>query len=261
MLLLAHDLTVTYRRSRAEFRALDSVSFSLAQGDTLCFVGESGSGKTTIARAIPRLLPSAAKLSGRIHLLGKAVKDLTARELCELRRTKISFIFQDAVGSLVPGVRIGAQVTRVVAYRMRIDNRFEARKRARNLLGLVGLVDLDRIWDAYPSELSGGMCQRVMIAMALSIEPALVIADEPISALDAVSQKHIIDLLFELQRQSGFSMLYVTHDLRVASRFDSIGVLRGGRLIEMSSAEGLLESPKAAYTQDLLAAAKDLSVS
>lgn len=256
-MLVASDLTVAYGSS---FRAVDTVSFSVEAGSTLALVGESGAGKTTLALALPRLLPAEAQVSGDVCLAGCSVFAMAEAELREVRRRQISVVFQDPVGSLVPGVRVGRQIIRVVAHRMAIRDETEATETARRLLREVGLADVGRLWNAYPRELSGGMCQRVMLALALATEPRLVIADEPLSALDAVSQVGVLRLLLELQQKLRFAMLYVTHDLRVAAHFEQIGVLKAGQLVELGPAQKILTDPSAAYTRELVAAARALSM-
>lgn len=256
-LLVVSELAVMYRRS---FRAVDSVSFSIDAGSTLAIVGESGAGKTTIALAVCRLLPPEAEVSGDVRLTGRSVFGQTESELRETRRRQISIVFQDPIGSLVPSVRVGRQVARVVAHRMGVKDGTEATEIAHRLLREVGLADVDRLWNAYPRELSGGMCQRVMLALALATEPRLVIADEPLSALDAVSQVGVLRLLLELQQKLRFAMLYVTHDLRVAAHFEQIGVLKAGQLVDLGPAQEILANPRAGYTRELVAAARALSV-
>ena len=256
-LLVVSDLSVTYGGS---FPAVKSVSFSIDSNSTLALVGESGAGKTTIALAVSRLLPSDAETCGDVRLAGRSLLALTEPELRETRRRLISIVFQDPVGSLIPSVRVGKQIARVVAHRMNIEDRATVRESAYRLLQDVGLENIDRVWDAYPRELSGGMCQRVMIALALSNDPSLVIADEPLSALDAISQVSVLRLLLELQQKLQFAMLYVTHDLRVAARFEQIGVLKSGQLVDLGPRRQILDNPSSEYTRQLLAAARTLSV-
>ena len=256
-LLVVSDLSVTYGGS---FPAVKSVSFSIDSNSTLALVGESGAGKTTIALAVSRLLPSDAETCGDVRLAGRSLLALTEPELRETRRRLISIVFQDPVGSLIPSVRVGKQIARVVAHRMNIEDRATVRESAYRLLQDVGLENIDRVWDAYPRELSGGMCQRVMIALALSNDPSLVIADEPLSALDAISQVSVLRLLLELQQKLQFAMLYVTHDLRGAARFEQIGVLKSGQLVDLGPRRQILDNPSSEYTRQLLAAARTLSV-
>jgi len=256
--LSLEGLQVSYAKDRTLIRAVDGLSLTLLKGQTLCLVGESGSGKTSLALAIPRLLPLTAVVQGKLEFLGLNVLTMPREHLYELRRRKVSVIFQDAVGSLVPGTRVGTQLARALKYRLGISGRDDLIKKSRALLDAVGLDDRERVLSCYPHELSGGMCQRVMIALALSAQPALLLADEPLSSLDAISQVRILDLLFNLQKQHGFAMLYVTHDLRVASRFDNLGVLRHGRLVEYGPTRNLLRAPAADYTKELLNAVSAL---
>lgn len=252
------ELQVFYRKNGSLFCAVDGVSLTLLRGETLCLVGESGSGKTSLALAIPRLLPATAEIRGKVKFLDVEVLTIPKRHLYELRRRNVSVIFQDSVGSLVPGIRVGKQLARALKHRLGISGRDNLARKCQGLLESVGLADWDRVLSSYPHELSGGMCQRVMIALALSAEPQLLIADEPISSLDAITQVRVLDLLFKLQSEYGFAMLYVTHDLRVAPRFDMLGVLRRGQLVELGAARELLRAPSSDYTRELLNAVSGL---
>lgn len=250
-------LTVTYGRS---FPAVRNVSFAIGYGSTLALVGESGSGKTTIALALARLLPAEASAEGNVLLRGRSLFPLREQQLREIRRTQISFIFQDPRGALLPTVRIGTQMSRVVAHRQNLRDDRKVEAVSAKLLTDVGLPDVHRVWRAYARELSGGMCQRVMIALALAAEPALVIADEPLSALDAISQARMLTLLLELQKKLSFAMLYVTHDLRVASSFPAMGVLHRGQLVDLGPTEAVVNNPSSEYSKELVAAARALSM-
>ena len=253
-ILSIENLIVSYKKNGKMINAVNGVTLSLNPGQTLCLVGESGSGKTTIALSIPFLLPDTAKISGTICLYDANILEMDKKSLYEIRKNKISMIFQDAVGSLIPGTHIGVQLMRAIKFRTGENKKATLISKSKALLEAVGLDDVERILLAYPDELSGGMCQRVMIALALSVEPRLLIADEPISSLDAISQVNILELLLKLQKDIGFSMLFVTHDLRVAPHFDLIGVLREGQLLEYGLSEKLLNTPSSKYLKNLIGA-------
>jgi len=253
-------LSVSYHSSQGVTQAVKAVSFSIEKCASLCLVGESGSGKSSLALSIPRILPSEATVTGKIYVQGEDVLGLLQKQLLRLRREKISYIFQDARGSLLPHVRIGKQLQDTVSYRQGLSSQKEAKMTSRTLLDKVNL-SADAVWNSYPSELSGGMCQRVMIALALSTNPSLVIADEPTSALDAVTQDQVLELLIHLQEQQGFGMLFVTHDLRIARQLaDTIGVMRRGELIEVNEAEAFYSGPEHPYARKLLRSARKLSL-
>jgi microcin C transport system ATP-binding protein len=204
--LQVRDLAVKFQAHKKLFIAVNRVSFAIDRGETLCLVGESGSGKTTLALAVVGLL-NGAQVEGNVVIENRDVYSLDDRSKRELLRQKTSFIFQDPVGSLVPGITIVKQLTRVISFRLSLKDRDRSEHRGRQLLQQVGLENTDHVWSLYPHQLSGGMCQRVMIAMALSVDPVLVIADEPISALDALTQEKILELLTDLQKVHEFGML------------------------------------------------------
>jgi ABC-type dipeptide/oligopeptide/nickel transport system ATPase component len=255
------DLRVGYQTEDGRHWAVDGISLTIGEGETFSLVGESGSGKTSVALSIPRLLPESASVSGTVEAVGSSIYQISEGELQELRRKNISFIFQDPVGSLIPNVPVGKQLKRTIGYRAEITEREQRDSRARELLDQVGLPDAERLWTAYPSQLSGGMCQRVMIALALSVEPALVIADEPTSALDAIMQERILELLMDLQQRYQFGMLFVTHDLRIASQLSThVGVMKEGEMVEAKPAQEFFQRPDQAYTESLIASAEKLSL-
>jgi len=254
-------LTVRYRLADRDLVAADGVSFSVGRGETLALVGESGSGKSSIALSIPRLLPASARVSGQVVVDGADIYSLAEKHLREVRRRKVSYIFQDPVGSLLPTATIGRQLTAAISYRMELSQK-RAVDRGREMLRQVGLDDVEGVWAMYPFQLSGGMCQRVMIALALSVEPALVIADEAVSALDAITQARVLQLLRNLQDAHGFGMIFVTHDLRVAARIAThVGVMRSGLLVELKPADVLFsKGAELPYSRELITAARQLSL-
>jgi len=255
------DLTIRYRVQSGWLLAVDSVSMTIHEGETVCLVGESGSGKSSVALAIPKLLATSAQISGEVVVEGTPVYQIPDKELRELRKKKISFIFQDPVGSLIPTATVGKQLVRTISYRMEISDKAECAERARELLVHVGLQDIDRVWHSYPFQLSGGMCQRVMIALALSVQPSLVIADEAVSALDAITQSRVLALLRDLQSEYGFGMVFVTHDLRVAAHVSTyVGVMCAGRLVELKPTAVLFQNAELQYSRQLIESAKELSL-
>ncbi len=256
-LLEVRDVAVEYSTERGPLRAVDGVSFDLAEGEALGVIGESGSGKTSMAVALMRLLPRNGTLvGGSVRLAGE---ELTALDDETFRRTvrwsRMAMVFQGAMHSLNPVVRVGDQV----GERLRSDgvDKGEVKARVAELLTRVGLPASTA--QRYPHELSGGMKQRVMVATALTHDPPLLILDEPTSALDVSIQAQIMNLLKELKAERRISMLFITHDLALASDLcDSIAVVYAGQVRELGSAERVLEAPADPYTQRLLASIPSL---
>ena len=256
-MLEVRDLVVEYRTERGPLRAVDGISFDLAEGQALGVIGESGSGKTSLAVALMRLLPGNGSLVGGSIRLGD--QELTALDDESFRRgirwSRMAMVFQGAMHSLNPVIRVGDQV----GERLRVDGmgKREVRERVAELLGQVGLPAA--IAQRYPHELSGGMKQRVMIASALTNDPPLLILDEPTSALDVSIQAQIMNLLKELKASRRISMLFITHDLALASDLcDEVAVVYAGQVRELGSAEQVLGSPADPYTQRLLASIPSL---
>ena len=240
-MLRVRELSVRFQTGERSFATLDRVSFSLERGESLALIGESGSGKTTALLSLLRLLPSGAAASGRVELFGADLLALPERAMADVRGRKIAMVFHDPLAALNPVLRIGTQV----AWAAR------SREEALRLLEAVGLgAD---VASAYPHQLSGGMRQRVLIAMALACGPSLLLADEPTSALDPVSQAGIVTLLHSLCRERGVALLLATHDLSLAARLcEKIAVLYAGRIVERGSAAGILARPRHPYTAGLL---------
>jgi oligopeptide/dipeptide ABC transporter ATP-binding protein len=252
-LLSVEDLVVEYATSRGPVRASDGVSLSIgAPGEALGVIGESGSGKSSLANAIIRVLPRNARVAGgRVRLAGRDVSALPEAVFRrEVRWKGIAMVFQGAMHALNPVIRVGDQATE----RLRQDG-VSRRDADARLAGLLDRVGLPRgTGDRYPHELSGGMKQRVMIAMALTHDPPLLILDEPTSALDVSIQAQIMNLLKELKRERGIAMLFITHDLALASDLcDRIAVVYAGQLRELGSAEAVLTDARDPYTQRLMA--------
>ncbi|MAD40291.1 MAG: microcin ABC transporter ATP-binding protein [Tistrella sp.] len=239
---------------------LDDVSLKIRQGETACLVGESGSGKSLTSLAIMGLLPPGVlKLrSGGITLEGTDLLSRTPRQLRNLRGDRMAMIFQEPMTALNPVMRVGDQIAEVLDTHARLKGA-ERRARVLDAMEQVHLPDIARIFRAYPHQLSGGQRQRVMIAMALILEPALLIADEPTTALDVTTQKQILSLIAEMQRVHGTAVLFITHDMGVVSEIaDTVHVMRQGRLVETAPAERLFRAPEHDYTRALLAAVPSL---
>jgi peptide/nickel transport system ATP-binding protein len=253
-LLEVCDLAVSFRTDEGEVPAVDGVSFELPAGGTLGIVGESGCGKSVTALSILRLLPvpPARIRSGQVLFEGRNLLALSEARMRRLRGNELSMIFQEPMTSLNPVHTVGRQI--VEAIRQHRDlSRGQARARAVEMLELVGIPAAAERVDAYPHEMSGGMRQRVMIAMALACEPRLLIADEPTTALDVTIQAQILELLKDLQRRLGMSIILITHDLGVVAEFvDEIVVMYAGKVAERARTEALFEAPRHPYTRGLL---------
>jgi peptide/nickel transport system ATP-binding protein len=257
-LLEVQNLKLYYKTVRGLIRAVDGVNFSVEKGETLGLVGESGCGKSSVAISIMRLLPRNVEVyEGRITFDGIDLMKLSEEDFRrKVRWKRISMIFQGAMNSLNPVLKVGFQVAEPLIVHQNVDKE-KAMKKARELFKLVGLPP-DFV-ERYPHELSGGMRQRVVIAMALALNPEMVILDEPTSALDVSIQAQIMNLLKELKKELGLSMIFITHDIALASDIcDKIGVMYAGQIVELSSIERVLLSPKHPYTQRLIASVPSL---
>jgi len=256
-LLRVEDLRVEYLTESGRVRVVDDVSFTVRRGEIVGLAGESGSGKTTIALAILRLLKAPAAITGgRVLFEGQDLLDLGDQELRRLRWRKISMVTQSAMNALNPVITIGEQLADAIEVHEGVRRR-AALDRAGDLLVRVG-IDRARL-RSYPHELSGGMRQRVVIAMALALEPPLILMDEPTTALDVVVQREILTELSRLQAELGFSVLFITHDLSLMLELCTrIGVLYAGRLAEIAPARALVAQARHPYTQGLLASFPDL---
>jgi peptide/nickel transport system ATP-binding protein len=233
--------------------AVNGIDFAVHDGEVLCILGESGSGKTVSLRALLRLLPRHARIDGSVRVAGEEVLSMPARALRDLRGGKVAMIFQEPMTALDPVYTVGQQIGEAVR-RHTGCSRAAARARAFELLELVRIPSPERRLDAYPHELSGGLRQRAMIAMALSCNPRLLLADEPTTALDATVQVQVLILLRRLQRELGMGMIFVTHDLGVAAEIaDTVAVMYAGRIVESGPVSRVLKTPAHPYTAGLLA--------
>ena len=250
--LSVRDLSVEFLSEGMPLRAINGVDFDLHLGETLCFLGESGSGKTVTMRSLVQLLPPTARIGGKVWLDGIDVLTLDADRLRAIRGTQVSMIFQEPMTALDPVFTVGHQIAEVVVWHEGVSWS-AGRARALEMLELVQVPSARRRLDAYPHELSGGLRQRVMIALALSCKPKLLLADEPTTALDATVQIQILLLLRELQRELGMATIFVTHDLGVACEIsDRVAVMYAGRFVETGAMAEVIDSPRHPYTIGLL---------
>lgn len=251
-LVTVEDLSVRFVTRDMNVPVVNGVSFSLKQGEVLCLLGESGSGKSVTMRSLMRLLPPSAQLGGKVVVDGIDVLNLPRKRLSTIRGSLISMIFQEPLTALDPVYTIGQQISETVREHDGISQN-DAMRRALELLELVQVPSAARRLAAYPHELSGGLRQRAMIALALSCRPKLLLADEPTTALDATVQIQVLLLLRELQRELGMATIFVTHDLGVACEVaDHVAVMYAGRFVEKGSIEGIMDRPAHPYTQGLL---------
>ena len=251
-LLEIDSLTVDYRTRRGNIRAVNNVSFTLEKGETLGVVGESGSGKTTLGLSIMRLIPPPGVVAnGHIRIDGTDLLGLSEGEMRSLRGKKVAFVFQDPMTSLNPVKKVGAHFVELIRTHEPTSSERETLERAENALKDVRILP-ERIND-YPHQFSGGMRQRIMIALAIALNPDLVIADEPTTALDVIVQAKILDLLRNLRDTYGMALMLITHDLSIVlERCDKIVVMYAGNLVEYASSTELHKNPMHPYTQGLL---------
>jgi|LDZT01.1.fsa_nt_gi peptide/nickel transport system ATP-binding protein/oligopeptide transport system ATP-binding protein len=252
-LLKVNDLKTYFFTHEGIVKAVDAVSFSINQGETLGIVGESGSGKSVTALSIMRLIPQPPGkiVSGEITFEGKNLRTLTEKEMRKIRGRKISMIFQEPMTSLDPVFTIGHEIVETILLHQRLTKK-EAYEKAVQMLEVVGIPDANKRMKNYPHELSGGMRQRVMIAMALSCNPALLIADEPTTALDVTIQAQILRLMNDLKKEFNTSVLMITHDLGVISEMcDYVAVMYAGHIVEYTDIYTIFEKPLHPYTKGL----------
>ncbi len=259
-LLAVQDLKVEFDSAGRTVRAVDGVSFAIESGRTLCLVGESGSGKTVTALSVSRLLssPPARFAGGSILIDGRDVLKMSALELRAVRGGVVSYVFQEPGASLNPVLRIGGQIKEAIRLHRPAD---ATDAEVIRLLKLVGIPAPEARVRSYPHEMSGGMQQRVMIAMAIASRPRLLIADEPTTALDVTIQAQIIELLRDLRRQLGMAILLITHNLGlVGDLADDVAVMYAGQIVELGPARGILQEPKHPYTRALMRSVPEIGV-
>ena len=252
-IISVRDLTVRYRTRENVTLATDGVSFDLHRGQILTLVGESGCGKSTAGMSVLRLLPGEAEVvSGEVWFEGTNLLGMNDKDLRPVRGRRIAMIFQDPVAGLNPVLDIGSQVAEMLTSHLSI-NKKEARSRAIDILRDVGLSDPARVAKAYPFQLSGGMCQRVMIGIATALDPDVIIADEPTSALDVTIQAQILHQLDLLRKERGTAILLITHDFGVVAQMaDEVAVMYAGKVVERGGVHEMLKNPLHPYTHALL---------
>ncbi|MFA4884487.1 MAG: ABC transporter ATP-binding protein [Desulfotomaculaceae bacterium] len=256
MLLSVEDLKVSFKTNLGEVQAVQGVSFNLEEGETIAIVGESGCGKSAMAHSIMKLIPTppGCIAGGQIFFDGQDLLLKNEKEMRKIRGGNIAMIFQESVTSLNPTLKIGSQILEALKKRGEIPAA-EQRQRAMEMFSMAGLPDPVRIFKQYPHQLSGGMRQRVMIAIALAGNPRLLIADEPTTALDVTIQAQIMELLHELRHNTGKSIILITHDLGLAAGFASrVMVMYAGKIVENGTARDIFYHPGHPYTRGLLAA-------
>ena len=252
-LLIVQALSVTYQHEETSVRAVDGVSFVIEPGEILALVGESGSGKSSVALALTKLLPTPpARIAGRVVFEGQNLFEASEEALRAIRGGKISYVFQDPATSLNPVLTIGEQLVEAIELHTSVRGS-TAKQLMIDWLHRVGIASAEERFSAYPHELSGGMQQRVMLAMAMATEPALLVADEPTTALDVTIQVQILRLLRDLQRTLHLSVLLISHDLMVVERIaHRVGVMSVGKLVELGPVAQVLHQPLHPYTKELL---------
>jgi len=257
--LTIENLTIDLPSSADRRHAVREISFQVAKGEIVCLVGESGSGKSVIAQAVMGLLPQTLRhANGRIDLLGESILDLSEDRLRQLRGASMAMVFQEPMTALNPIMSCGAQVDEMLAQHTKLSARIR-RARIIEIFQQVKLPDPERMYASYPHQLSGGQRQRIVIAMALILKPALLICDEPTTALDVTTQAEILKLIAELQRGSDTAVLFITHDLGVVAEIaDQVVVLQLGEMVEQGATRQVLQQPREPYTQMLLASVPGL---
>jgi ABC-type dipeptide/oligopeptide/nickel transport system ATPase component len=254
-LLKIENLTVCYFQGSQAIPALTGVNLEIDKGSIVGLVGESGCGKTTLAKSIVSLLPGNAQiLSGKIIYQGKNLLDFNDRQISQIRGREIGYIFQDPSAALNPVITIGNQLIETIRHLRKVPENL-ARNEAKELLDLVKVPEPGEILRFFPHQLSGGMNQRIMIALTLACQPRLLICDEPTSNLDVTIAASILQLLLELKKKLNLSIIFITHDLSLIRFFaESVAVLYQGRLVEFQETSGIFNHPKDNYTRDLIAA-------
>lgn len=253
ILLEVKDLNVRFENKGIKTYAVNGVSFDVFEDESLGIVGESGSGKSVSAKSILRLLDKSSKTSGEILFKGEDIFSMAEKNLRDIRGNEISMIFQDPMTSLNPLFKIGTQMKRLIKRHRKDLSDKEIYDKSIKYLDLVGIPDVENRMNSYPHEFSGGMRQRVMIAMSLCLNPKLIIADEPTTALDVTIQAQVLNLLNEIRRDNQNSIMMITHDLGVvANTCDRMLVMYGGRIMEMGKVDEVFQDPKHPYTRGLL---------
>ena len=255
LVLEVRDLKTQFNTENGVVTAVDRVSFSIKKGETLCIVGESGCGKSVTSMSLLKLLPKHVGIygGGQVHFKGRDILQLTDEEMCQVRGKEIAMIFQDSMTALNPVLTIGKQLMETIGVHQKLSKE-ERRAKAIRLLEKVGIPSPEYRMKEYPHEISGGMRQRVMIAMALASDPSLLIADEPTTALDVTIQAQIIELMQALKKETGAAILLITHDLGVVAEMaDTVLVMYAGQVMEYADTRSIFKEPKHPYTRGLMA--------
>lgn len=260
-LLEVKDLKVNFSSYGGEVQAVRGVTFDLYKGETLAIVGESGSGKSVACKTIVRILSSNGNIkNGEVIFNGKDLTKLPEKEMEEIRGKDIAMIFQDPMTSLNPTMSIGKQIAEGLVKHQGL-NKEEAKKKSIELIDLVGITDPDKRYSQYPHQFSGGMRQRIIIAIALACNPKVLIADEPTTALDVTIQAQILELIKDLQKKTGVSVIFITHDLGVvANMADRVAVMYAGKIVEIGTSSDIFYNPQHPYTWGLLSSMPTLEV-
>ncbi|MBQ9251429.1 MAG: ABC transporter ATP-binding protein [Clostridia bacterium] len=259
-ILRVNHLSVSFDTYAGTVRAVRDISFDLGPGETLALVGESGCGKSVTCRSVMGLLARNARVeAGEILFQGEDLLKKSNREMRAIRGGKIAMIFQDPMTSLDPTMKIGRQIAEAVTLHRKVS-RGEAKRRVLELLQLVGIEEGEKRYHQYPHEFSGGQRQRIVIAIALAADPRILIADEPTTALDVTMQAQILDLMKDIQRKTGTSVIFITHDLGVVANVaDRVAVMYAGRIVEIGTADEVFYDPRHPYTWGLLASMPTLA--
>ena len=259
-ILEVKDLRINFKTYAGIVHAVRGVNFDLKEGETLAIVGESGSGKSVTSNALMKLIPQPPGIyeSGQILFNGRDLVPLSDKEMSKVRGNEIAMIFQDPMTSLNPTMKVGRQITEVILQHKKVS-KADAKKRAIELLTQVGIPFPEKRYNQYPHEFSGGMRQRVVIAIALAADPKLLIADEPTTALDVTIQAQILELMKEIQKNSKTSIIFITHDLGVVANIaDRVAVMYAGQIVEYGTVNDIFYNPKHPYTWGLLGSMPDL---
>jgi oligopeptide/dipeptide ABC transporter ATP-binding protein len=257
-LLEVKNLKVSFAGKKKTTNIVAGLSFNVEKGKTLCIVGESGCGKSMTSLSVMGLLPKTGEIEGEILLKGDNLTEKSMKQMSKIRGNQISMIFQEPMTSLNPVQTVGKQIAETIILHQKVSKK-EARQKAVEMLQLVGIPSPDKRIDAYPHELSGGMRQRVMIAIALSCNPELLIADEPTTALDVTIQAQILDLMKNLQKELDMGIIMITHDLAVVSEMaDTVLVMYAGKAVEYGSRTSIFNNPLHPYTQGLMKCIPDV---
>ncbi|MFJ7976095.1 ABC transporter ATP-binding protein [Peribacillus sp. JNUCC 23] len=259
-ILEVKDLNISFHTFSGEVQAIRGVNFELKKGETLAIVGESGSGKSVTTKAIMRLLPpqNSEIKSGEILFNGKDLAKLSEKKMQKVRGKDISLIFQDPMTSLNPTIKVGKQIMEPILKHQNVS-KSEAKKRTLELLSMVGIPNPEQRFEQYPHQFSGGMRQRVVIAIALACNPKVLIADEPTTALDVTIQAQILELMKELQKKIDTSIIFITHDLGVVANVaDRVAVMYAGKIVEIGTVDEIFYNPKHPYTWGLISSMPSL---